>query len=342
MEAVTCASDPDPNSETQCARDLVDAGVVVTVNDTTPFSGAGFNDVLVEAGIPRFHDSPTSGPELASSIVYPIGAGGAGTTFLMAPPCAALGKTKVAAIHVDTPTIGGTLDAMEVIVNAHGGELVARIPVPAGTTDFQQFILSAEDAGADCVVLPLGEQEATQVIAAGQALGTDLTFSCSWGTFALDDIIALGDFGEQLVFNAELPPATADQSRWPILADLLADLEASGRPELSPGQLKSSPARSWVGVYALVKVIEEFGDPDDVTAEGVTAAIVAAQDVDMAGLTPAWTPTAFVAPDSPFSAISQPWYYWGTYDNSTQTFVVADNYFNVMAELGGVTDYPQP
>jgi ABC-type branched-subunit amino acid transport system substrate-binding protein len=342
MKAVTCASDPNPNSETQCARTLVDQGVVVTVNDTTPFSGPGFDGVLQAAKISRFQDSPTSSAELASPIVYPIGAGGAGTTFLMAPPCFSVGKKKIAAIHVDTPTIGATLDAMETIIKAHGGELVARIPVPAGTTDYQQFILTAQNKGADCAVLPLGGQEASQVILAAKALGSSMYFSSSWGTFPLADIQALGDFGQQILFNAELPPATASQQRWPILKDLLADLGASTHPELKPNKLKSSPARSWVAIYSLVKVIEKFGTPDVVTKDAVTAAIKAAKNVDMLGLTPAWTPTAFVAPGSPFAAISQPWYYSGGYDNKTKAFTVEDKYLNVMAELGGKIDYPQP
>ena len=38
---------------------------------------------------------------------------------------------------------------MEAIITANGAELVASIPVPSGTTKFDQFILAAQDAGAD-------------------------------------------------------------------------------------------------------------------------------------------------------------------------------------------------
>lgn len=42
----------------------------------------------------------------------------------------------------------------------------ADIPVPGGTTDFSQFILGAQEAGANGVTLALGEQEAIQVVRA--------------------------------------------------------------------------------------------------------------------------------------------------------------------------------
>jgi ABC-type branched-subunit amino acid transport system substrate-binding protein len=341
MDLTTCDSGADPNKEVDCARQFVDDGVVATLNDTTSFNPQGVIDVLEPAGLPRIGISPAV-EELSSPVTYAIGAGGTGTTFMMLPPLLRAGMKKIAVIHVDTPTIAALFSAMQPMLDASGAELVAKIPVPAGTTDFQQFILAAEDAGAEGVMLPLGENEAVQVLQAAQQLGSELTYSASLGTFGQADVQEFGDFADQLVLNAELPPVTGDQERWPILADVIADLSASGEPELQGDQIKSSPFRSWVAVYSLVKIIEDFGDPDDISREAITAAFDAATDVDHFNLIPPWTPSASVAGPGPFSRVSQPWYYEVTFDTDTGEFVVADDLMNVVLELGGQTDYEQP
>ena len=44
------------------------------------------------------------------------------------------------------------------------------VPVPGGTTDFSQFILGAQNAGTEGMALVLGENEAVQIVKAGQQL----------------------------------------------------------------------------------------------------------------------------------------------------------------------------
>jgi branched-chain amino acid transport system substrate-binding protein len=341
MKLTTCDSKGDPNGEVDCARKLVQDGIVATVNDTTPFNPQGVMDVLNPAGLPRMGVSPGV-PELNSPTSYPIGAGGTGTTFMMVPPCARAGHKKIAAIHVDTPQITALFAALEPMLKAYGAQIVAKIPVPAGTTDYQQFTLAAQNAGADCVIVPLGTNENVQVMAAAQQLGTKLTFSGSLGTFSQSDLESMGEFASQLILNAEIPPATADQTKWPILAIATKDLSVSGDKELQPDTTKSSAMRSWVAVYDLVTIIEKFGTPDTISRQAVTAAIKKAKDVDQFGLTPPWTPSASVTGPGPFASISQPWYFQTTFDPKEKKFVVLPTQLNVVAELGGKIDYPQP
>lgn len=342
MEVTICDDRADPNKEVDCARQFVDKGIVATLNDTTSFNPQGVKEVFEAAGLPRVGLSPAV-QELSSSVTYAIGAGGTGTTFVMIPGCTRNGHKKLAAIHVDTPVIGALFAALDPMLKAYGAELVYKAPVPAGTTDFQQFTLAAEKAGATCTILPLGENEAVQVLRAAQQLGTKMTFSASLGTFGLADVAELGDLAGQIYFNAELPPVTGDQKRWPILREVIADLEASGAPELKRDQIKSSPFRSWVAVYHLVKIVEQFGNPDDVSRQGITAALKAAKDVDTFGLIPPWTPTFSVTGgQGPFRAVSQPWYYLVTFDTATKRFKVADERIHVINELQGKIDYPQP
>ena len=339
MDLTTCDSKADPNKEADCARRFVDKGIVATLNDTTAFNPTALKELFEPAGISRIAISP-SFQELSSKVSYPIGAGGTGTTFMMVPGCTRNGHKKIAAIHFDTPQMAPLFAALGAMLKAYGAEMVKTIPVPAGTTDFQQFTLAAEKAGATCAIIPLGTSEAVQVLQAAKQLGSKMTFSASFGSFGTSDLKAFGDFAKQIYLNAEIPPITADQKSWPILKEAIADLSASGAPELQPDRVKSSTFASWIATYAFVKIVQDFGTPDTITREAVSAAVQKAKDVDMFGLIPPWTPSASIAGPGPFSAISQPWYYVATFDGGK--FKIQPDQYNVLAELRGTIEYPQP
>ena len=86
-------------------------------------------------------------------------------------------------IAVDNPQIATLAGIMGTMAKAYGAEIIGVSKVPAGTTDFQQFVLAAQDGGAEGVIMPLGNNEAVQVMQAAQQLGSKLKFSVSLGTF---------------------------------------------------------------------------------------------------------------------------------------------------------------
>ena len=340
MDLTTCDTGLDPNGEIECARQFVDDGLVATVHDTTAANPSGVIEATEPAGLPRIGISPGS-EELSASNSFPIGAGGVGTTMIMPAQLARAEHTKIAMIHVDTPPIQALRPVLAPMFAAYGAELTAMIPVPQGTTDYQQFILAAQDSGATGVMLPLGEAEAVQVIRAAEQLGSDLEFATSLGTFGQAEARDLGEFADQVLFNSELPPVTASLDEWPILADVVADLSASGKPELERDQIKSSSFRSWLSVYALDQVVEQFGDPDEVSREAITAAFEAASEVEMFGLIPPWTPRGGTG-EGILGAVSNPYYYQVTFDTEAANFAVGDEVLDVVEELAGNLDYPQP
>ncbi len=86
--------------------------------------------------------------------------------------------------------------------------------------------------------LALGEQEAVQVVRAGQQLGTDLLIGSSLGTFSQASVAELGDFAQQMVFLWSFAPATFDL---PVYEALRQDLAASGRGVAPAGQPQGQP-----------------------------------------------------------------------------------------------------
>ena len=76
-----------------------------------------------------------------------------------------------------------------------------------------------------------------------------------------------------MVFLWSFPPATVDL---PVYEALRADLAASGEEALQPENLKASPMRSWIGLYALLKMIRD-AKMTTFTREGITAMLNAGE-----------------------------------------------------------------
>jgi ABC-type branched-subunit amino acid transport system substrate-binding protein len=341
MELTSCDTKLDTNGEAECARKLVDAGVVATVNDVTAANPASVVAITGEAGLPRVAVTP--GPEeLAAPNSYPLAAGAVGEALIQFPNLASAGHEKLAVIHLNLPAVQGLAGLVDPMLEAHGAEVVEMIPVPTGTTDYQQFVLKAQEAGADAAVLLLGEAEAVQVIRAAEQLGTDLVLSSGLTSYPRAEAEELGDFASQLQFSSEVPPVTASLEKWPILSDVIADLSASGKLALQRDEIASSSFRSWLAVHALVQVVEQFGDPDDISREAVNAALAKAKDIDFFGVIPPWTPRGGNG-EGLLGTVSNPWYYAVTFDPESSEFVIADERINLAEEFAGTTDYdPQP
>jgi ABC-type branched-subunit amino acid transport system substrate-binding protein len=333
-----CDSQGDPNKEVDCARKMVADKVVATLSDQTPFNNQGVKEVMEAGGIPRIGIAPQTA-DLNSNVVYAFDAGGAGTTFMQVVGCTRNGNTKLAAIHVDTASITPLFAAMAGMLKAYNATMDIKVPISKGTTDFQQFTLTAKNGGATCAIIPLGQNEAVQVLQAAQQLGTDLKFSGSANSFSATDMKGFGAFAKNVYVNTAFPPANASQQTWPILADVINDLKGGG---FTVDTIKTAPIRSWMSVYALQTIVEKYGKPDDISKEAITAALKAAKDVDMFGLIPPWTPSfSATGGQGSFSAVSQPWYHVVSYDESGKP-TVSDKVYNVVNEITGKIDYPQP
>ena len=313
IQVTTCDDGADPNKALNCVRTLTDAGVVATVNDTTSVAGKDVSAAYAAAGIARFAISPGQ-DDYPDVNAYPFDGGGTGTSLMMPQALLDKGIKKIAIVRVDIPAATALKGFYQAVFTGKGLEVVADLPVPAGTTDYSQFILAAQAAGAKGVAMPIGGQEGIQVLKAGQQLKADLTYSSSLGTFPLSDIAALGDYSSRVLLNAAIPPAGFDD---PVNNVLVADLGASGVKELQKDNMKSSPMRSWVGLYGLLYVLRQ-AKMDAFTKETVKAAIEASGPIPMLGLTKDFTPK-FDHPGA-FKRLGNGFYAFWAYDPASKGF----------------------
>jgi ABC-type branched-subunit amino acid transport system substrate-binding protein len=334
IEMLTCDDGADPNQAADCARSMVDQGVVAEINDTVVAAPDVVSDTFLDAGVPRLDGSPAPVAFSAPNI-YTLGMGSLGNVVMMVPPLAQEGMKKYAIIRADVTGASALPTILTPMAEAYGGEIVADIPVTTGTSEFTQFILAAQDAGADSIVMATGPEETLQVLRAAQQLGVEIPYSLSLGSVSRQDIIEFGDFADNFVFNSLVPAATADPEPYPLLSVAVAELAASGEEFLQPDAMRESSLMSWTYLYALVKMTRD-AELTEITPQTVTEMLNAATEVDMGNLTPPWTPN--LESDGLFLRVSQPYYWTASWDAESDNFVMDPDQIDSAAVLAGDVD----
>ncbi|MFV0318532.1 MAG: ABC transporter substrate-binding protein [Microthrixaceae bacterium] len=288
IEVTTCDDGLNADQAVACAREVIDAGVVATINDQGLAGQADVSATMAEAGVPRVAGNVTP-DDWGDPNSYPMDASGTGVSILLPQALINSDITEIAVIRVGEAEVAALIPILDGI---YGGEatITEDIPVPAGTTDFGQFILAAQQADSTGAILALAEQEGIQVVDAAQQLSSDLVLGSSLGSFSQQTVADLGDFAEQMVFLWSFAPPTMNI---PVYDAMRSDLAASGEEALQPEQLKASPVRSWIGLYAMLWMIRDQ-QVTEFSGEAMTAMLQSATDVPMLEMfgPDSWTPDA--------------------------------------------------
>jgi ABC-type branched-subunit amino acid transport system substrate-binding protein len=287
IEVHNCDDGANIDQAVACVREIDSAGVVATVNDQGTAGQADVSAAMAKAGIPRVATNVTQ-DDWGDPNAYPMDASGTGVTILQPKALIDQGAKRIGLVRVDLAAASALVGILGQVYQKDGASFPYDAPVPAGTTDYGQFILGAQNAGVEGLSISLGEQEAVQVVNAGQQLDTTLKLGASLGTFSHQSMVDLGDFGSNMALLWAFPPATADL---PVYKALRADLAASGEEALQTENLKSSPMQSWIGLYALLKMIRD-AKMTTFTRQGITTMLQQAKDVPMLSMfgDENWTP----------------------------------------------------
>ena len=305
IDLVLCDSHGDPNDEVKCARQMVDEEVVATVADLTPANAAGVNEILVPAGIARIGDYPAGVEDYQSPVVFPFLAGAVGLYATMGTQLAQQGKTKLALLRPDSGSAGALAPFISPAIEAGGGEIVVDIGIPNATADYAPFVTAVTSGGADGVMFAVTTKDIEQFLTAANQLNADFTVAMPAGALSVRGMKELLPMTEDAVLIESLPAPSLSSKEFPGLKQFKADMKASGNPALKPKNLTASEEWAWASVLAFHKFTEGL---DTVDAPSVLAAVKAAQDVDLDGLTPPWTPS-IPGPTELFQQFSQP-YVW--------------------------------
>ena len=155
IEVTTCDDGGNADQALGRVREIDEAGVVATVNDQGTAGQADVSAAMAEAGIPRVASNVVS-EDWGDQNAYPLDASGTGVTFLLPQALIEEDVTDIGLIRVDLAAASALVGLLEDLYADDGATFPYDVPVPAGTTDFTQFILGAQDAGVGGVSLALG------------------------------------------------------------------------------------------------------------------------------------------------------------------------------------------
>jgi hypothetical protein len=109
------------------------------------------------------------------------------------------------------------------------------------------------------------------------------------GTFTLETLRKFKDVTKGTLLAESFPYPTQNNAKsFPGLKQFFADMKASGKENLEPKNIQPTDFGPWIAALAFVEVTKDL---DTFTNQTVIDALGSAQDVDLAGLTPPWTPS---------------------------------------------------
>lgn len=289
LKGVICDNRGDANREVECARELVDEGVVATVNDLTFNNPAGVVDVMEAAGIPRIGLLPTNVAEFGSTVSFPVSAGAIAAYTGCAVGFVENGNKTVTIIRTDAPTGASFRGFVSPMFAAAGAEVTGDIALATGATDYAPYVSELQRADTDAALLSVGSEAATQFIAAMSQLNFKTPMCGAPGTFALDTLRKYKDITKGTLLVESFPYPTPNNAKaFPGLKQYFKDMKASGEEDLEVKNLDVSSFSPWMGTLAFVNATKGL---DTFTKESVLETLRTVQDVDLLGLTPPWTPS---------------------------------------------------
>ena len=289
LQADVCDSKGDANGEVACARQMVDDGVAATFNDLTYNNPAGVNDVMQAAGIPRIGIGGTDISEFTSPVSFPVSAGVIAAYLGTAVGFNQDKHNKICLLRTDAPTGATFKGFLAPSFTAIGINISCDVAVATGATDYAPYVAQLQQESPQAVLISHTPAVTTQMIAAMAQLNAKIPLGGAPGSFTLDTLRKYPAITKGTVLSDSFPyPSQANAKAFPGLKQYFADMKASGKSSLSQAKLKASDFGPWIATLAFVNTAKGL---DSFTPQTVTDALKSAKDVDLLGLTPAWTPS---------------------------------------------------
>ena len=289
LQADVCDTRGDANGEVACARQMVDDGVVATLNDLTYNNPSGVVDILQGAGIPRIGVGGTNISEFTSSVSYPVSAGIIAQYLGTAVGFKQDKHTKICLVRTDAPTGATFRGFLTPMFTAIGIDIACDVSVATGATDYAPYIAEVQRETPDAVLISHSDSVTTQLAGAMQQLNAKIPLGGAPGSFTLDTMRKYSSIMKGTVLADSFPyPSQVNVKNFPGLKQYFADMKASGSKNLSAAKLKATALAPWTSTLAFVNVAKGL---DSFTPATVVEALKRAKDVDLLGLAPPWTPS---------------------------------------------------
>jgi ABC-type branched-subunit amino acid transport system substrate-binding protein len=174
-------------------------------------------------------------------------------------------------------------------VTAAGGINAGTVLLPQTAADMTSFaaqIVSMKADGVDCITSP---QAALALLKAARQLGSQAVFSYIDRTMTPQMLDSAGTMADGMALAGYLPPVSA--TNIPRVAEFVSEMAAAakaGIPNASGGNVDPVSEGGWLPVYAVQAAAKSIQGP--VTNTSLLNALKKAQNINVKGIVPDWSP----------------------------------------------------
>jgi branched-chain amino acid transport system substrate-binding protein len=305
LEWVYCPA-VDANEGEQCARTMVEEGVVATIGDGTLVAEGPHSQILADAGIPQINPFVNSPEALNSENVFMFHNG---TPIEYATVVTYMKEKGLSRTHFLSAQMSAAANSENSVTTAadhYGIEIDGKTEIPITATDYTPYLAAADEVDADVNMAIIGPFMTELVLQGARDLGMQAKLGISEGQLSKAMISNFAAELEGSLIVGVVPPfSAADQ--YPAVAEAVEDMDAyyeeTGDEQAAPEKRRTLALREYLMVRAFAEVAEEL---DEITAEAVKQAYQTSEGIDV-GLDHPWVPSN-PGPEG-YSRVSNPWMY---------------------------------
>jgi ABC-type branched-subunit amino acid transport system substrate-binding protein len=300
-----CNDKGDPNQATTCARQYSSDGTVATIGNISSF-GANVAPILANGGVAQVGLFANSQPEYTCSTCFPLSGVSSYTFAALIKGIKDAGGKSVYFVGWELPIFHGFVPIIKAMAQKEGVKWAGETFTPVTQTDFAPTAAKIRESGADFVIPSMPETATKPLIQAVQQSAVPV----KWGIFAsilstgtMKELSSALDGGE---WGAPVPPLSA-ASQFPLYKTFLKDLaaeKASGDSTADITKMTISAPDVYTSFTAFASVAKQMTGA--INKQTFLAAFQKAQDIDLGGVVPPWTPGRFVGIMPRYTRVSNP------------------------------------
>jgi ABC-type branched-subunit amino acid transport system substrate-binding protein len=339
LQLVSCDGQNDPNTELQCARQLVSEGVVADVGGITSTNGAAVDAYLEQHNIAQIGVNPLVDADFNSANQFLVNSGQLGIFSGDAANAAKQGLKKIWVMTLDVPGADLGIKVTKDAATAAGIRVVGSSKVPVTSTDDSSYVQAALAGGADAILPAMGPTQTAALLLAINQAGQKIVLINLDTEPASDLKDACGSGGgpctNSIGSSFALPATDSTNAGIKIFEEDMAAEVAKGDKTATPEAAYNDLAlEGWLGLQALAKVAAPL---PSITNKTVLAAFKTATNIDLWGVIPLWTPNKSLGIKG-YSRISNSGVYFTTLHSDLLPYAVDQKAYDVLQldpALGG-------
>lgn len=207
----SCDDFGDPAKTTQCLNNLVDAGVVGFVNNSSLAFGANALPTMEQKGLVNMGGWPVSSAEYSSDHEFLTSPGASGSYPSLAVFMKAQGAESLAMMYSNTPSGQAAADQIKALWESLGGGEFTGVEFDPTAPDLTPAVAQVKKVDPDALLLAVGEGAAARLFQSAQVAGIDAIVGATAAASGKAVQEAAGGAMDGVYFSFASVPTTLDR-----------------------------------------------------------------------------------------------------------------------------------